>query len=471
MKPIITILHLEDNPDDANLIQTTLKHSGMNFNIIWVDSKEKFEVALLNPEIEIVLADYTIPNYNGLAALSLTREKRPNLPFILISGTIGEEKAIEVFHAGATDYINKTNLQRIEPAISRALKEIEEKNQRETAEKKLKETELLFRQFTENIHEVFWRTTGNLDRVIYVSPAYEKIWGRSIEEIYKNPNAWFEAVVSEDQASLKETLLNFIAGNQTQIEYVYRISRPDGDIRNMLTHAVKIYNANGFELIGVATDDTEREKSRIQLLASLKEKEVMLKEIYHRVKNNLQVVSSLLNLQARSIQDPISKKIFIESSGRVKAMALVHEMLYRSGDLLLIDMVTYVNDLLRNLKEIYHIESNFVKFVIDVEGVRLNLDNAIPCGLIINELISNSFKYAFPDKQLGEVSLSIKKNQNVISLVYKDNGIGVPENINFGNTKTLGLQLINSLTKQLDGNIVLDRKNGTTFILNFPTKS
>ena len=138
----IHILYLEDNPDDVSLIQTILKHSGLSCDILWVDRKEKFEAAILNPELDIIIGDYKLPNYNGLVALRYVKEKRPDLPFILLSGTIGEEKTIEMFRAGVADFILKENLHRLEPAITRALNEIEEKKKLKITEEKLKENEL-----------------------------------------------------------------------------------------------------------------------------------------------------------------------------------------------------------------------------------------------------------------------------------------------------------------------------------------
>lgn len=464
----VYILHLEDNSSDAQLVHAILKHSDLNFEIEWVNTKEKFEAAILNPAIEIVLADYSIPNYNGLFALDYTKQKRPDVPFILISGTIGEEKTIEIFQAGATDYIVKDNLQRIEPSIKRALKEMDEKHNRKIVEEKLKEKERLFNQFTENIHEVFWRGTPGLDSITYISPAYEKIWGRSKESLYQNPNDWLDAVPQEEQQEVLETLGRFIDGKDTHIELTYNIIRPDGQKRFIVAQISKAMNNNIMEIIGVAVDGTEREKTRLLLVSSLKEKEVMLKEIYHRVKNNLQVVNSLLNIQAKSITDTTAKKIFIESASRVKAMSLVHEMLYRSGDLTQIEMGKYVTELFKQLNEIYKVKEGLIHLITNIEGIQLNLESAVPCGLILNELISNSFKYAFPNGRTGKITLTMQKNQQNIKLVFGDDGVGLPAEIDFKNTQTLGLQLINKLIKQLDGTVTLDRSKGAIFTLTFP---
>ena len=462
------ILHFEDNPDDADLMQTMLKRSSLTCNILWVDTKEKFEVAIVNPEIDIILSDYAIPNYNGLAALKISKEKRPDIPFILLSGRIGEEKTIEMFEAGVTDFITKDNLQRLVPSIIRALNEAEEKNKRKLAEETLKERELLFRQFTENIPEVFWRTTPELDKFIYVSPAFEKIWGRKVEELYQNPQAWFEPIVAEDQSKVKESFLKMANEDMPNIEIEYKIIRSDGQKRTILDRGSLLKENNKIiGLIGIATDITERAKIKETLRASLAEKEALLKEVYHRVKNNLQVVSSLLNLQAEATQEPAAQEVLIRSSARVKSMALIHEMLYQTENLAHIDMENYIDNLFKYLFEIYNVDSNKIKLSTDIDTISLSIDSAIPCGLIINELISNALKYAFHGNKSGEIKFSFKKYGNNIILIISDDGEGIPSHIDIKNTSSLGMRLIHSLTKQLDGNIVLEKGKGTTFTLTF----
>lgn len=205
---------------------------------------------------------------------------------------------------------------------------------------------------------------------------------------------------------------------------------------------------------------------RIQeLQASIKEKDALLKEIYHRVKNNLQVISSLLNLQLETTTVPSAKKVLIESATRVRSMSLVHEMLYQTENLAQIEMPEYIDNLFKYLYKIYNIDSKRIKFIADIDAISLNIDIAIPLGLIINELASNSFKHAFPGKKSGAIKLSLKKHDDKIILTISDNGIGIPSELNINDMTTLGMQLIFSLTKQLNGNINLHRSHGTTFIL------
>lgn len=216
------------------------------------------------------------------------------------------------------------------------------------------------------------------------------------------------------------------------------------------------------------TEIIERKQAEEKIKASLKEKEVLLKEIHHRVKNNLQIISSLLKLQSRSIKDKQTLDIFNESQSRIRTMALIHENLYQSHDLSKINFADYVHKLAANLFRSYEVHSSKVKQVINVDNVFLEIDVAVPCGLIINELISNSLKYAFPDNTVGEVRIELQSNKEYgYTLFVSDNGVGLPKNLDIQNTKTLGLQLVNNLVEQLEGSVTINGDYGTKFIITF----
>ena len=195
---------------------------------------------------------------------------------------------------------------------------------------------------------------------------------------------------------------------------------------------------------------------------------MLLREIHHRVKNNLQVISSLLNLQSGYIEDKKSLEIFRESQNRVKSMALIHEKLYQSKELNKIEFSEYIKSLMKDLFISYNIDNERIKLKSDFEGIYFEIDTAILGGLIINELVSNSLKHAFPDGRKGEVFIGINKiENNKYVLILKDNGIGFPENIDFRKTDSLGLQLVTTLTEQLGGVIDLNRNGYTEFKIVF----
>ncbi|MFB2837028.1 PAS domain S-box protein [Floridanema evergladense] len=220
-------------------------------------------------------------------------------------------------------------------------------------------------------------------------------------------------------------------------------------------------------------DITERKKAESEIRTSLKEKELLLKEIHHRVKNNLQVISSLLKLQSSYIKDEEALVLFTESYNRVRSMALIHEKLYQSKGLARIDAVDYIRDLTDNLFRSYNVAANFITLNLQVEHIELDIDTAIPCGLIINELVSNALKYAFVDREKGEllISFSCQEESQEITLVISDNGIGLPPDFDITEIESLGLQLVYNLTDQLDGNIEICSEQGAKFTITFINRS
>lgn len=208
-----------------------------------------------------------------------------------------------------------------------------------------------------------------------------------------------------------------------------------------------------------------------ELSDSLEEKVVLLREVHHRVKNNLQIIASLLSLQSNQIDDDETLELFANSGNRVRAMAAIHERLYLSEDLAKIDFSDYIEALAGSLFESYSIDSQEVQLVTDVEDVGLNLDQAIPCGLMLNELVSNSLKYAFPEGRQGQLNIYLGLQQGDYVLEVKDDGVGFPKDLDFRETNSLGLQLITSLTRQLQGRIEMTNHHGTTFRIEFPEKA
>jgi PAS domain S-box-containing protein len=236
----------------------------------------------------------------------------------------------------------------------------------------------------------------------------------------------------------------------------------------VVSSPIRDINGNVIAAIEMVEDITERKNMEDSIKASLREKEVLLKEIHHRVKNNLQVISSMLNLQSAYVKDKQALDLFTESRNRVKSMALIHEKLYQSKDLARIDFGDYVRTLAEDLFHSYRMGPADIKLTIDIEDVLLDIDKALSCGLIINELVSNSLKYAFPPDTAGQISISLHSDADgIFTLIVSDNGKGVPENIDFRYVKSLGLQLVSLLTEQLDGAIEVEGKGGTSFTISF----
>ena len=225
-------------------------------------------------------------------------------------------------------------------------------------------------------------------------------------------------------------------------------------------------------LVRLLTTVLERKMAEEQVEASLAEKEIMLKEIHHRVKNNLQIISSLLSLQSGTIKDKEANALFTESQTRVRSMALIHEQLYRSEDLARVDFAEYIQELTRYLSSSYSSGSNGTRFQITCDEVFLDVTTAIPCGLIVNELASNALKHAFPNGRGGVIGVEMAVENGAggparYRLTVWDDGVGFPEGLDFRNTQSLGLQLVNSLTQQLGGTVELNREGRTAFEIVF----
>ncbi|NQE32721.1 PAS domain S-box protein [Microcoleus asticus] len=344
----------------------------------------------------------------------------------------------------------------------------EDISERKQAEKTIRESEERFRQLAENIQDSFWLMSAEFTDLLYLSPAYENIWGRSHEELYADPLKMMEWVHPEDKHLLEEAMGRVLQGESTNTEY--RIFRPDGTMRWVCDRAFPIYDESGkiYRIAGIGEDISDRKLTEARIQAALREKEVLLKEIHHRVKNNMQVISSLLQLQAQYIEDEAMLTLFEESQTRIHSMALIHEQLYQSEHLDRIDLPPYVENLVANLYQSFGCGNTAIQFNLNVDRICLNIETAIPCGLIINELVSNSLKYAFPPRLGGEISIKFFKDSNQqFNLTIQDNGRGFPENFDVENTETLGLQLVKMLAYQLEASIAIDSQCGTCYNLIF----
>jgi two-component sensor histidine kinase len=213
-------------------------------------------------------------------------------------------------------------------------------------------------------------------------------------------------------------------------------------------------------------DLTDRKQAEAQIKQSLEEKEVLLKEVHHRVKNNLQIISSILNLQSSTIADKQTLDLLKNSQDRIRSMSLIHELLYQTKDFSTINFSEYIRSIATNLFQSYN-QNRLVNLVLELEPVFLDLDSAIPCGLIINELITNSLKYAYNTDDEGDVRINLTLTNNIVIIIIEDTGKGFPTMIDFRETESLGMQLVISLTDQIDGEIKMENSQGTRFEIQF----
>ncbi|MDI6644044.1 MAG: PAS domain S-box protein [Methanobacteriaceae archaeon] len=697
MADIIKILILEDVLLDAELSKRELKNEGINFHSIIVEDREDYIRELKNFKPDLILADHSLPQFDGLSALKIKKDVSPDTPFIFVSGKIGEEFAVEMLKEGATDYVLKNNLIKLGPAVKRALKEAQEHRAHRIAQAALLENEERYRalfeesinpiivldengycidfnrsslEFFDNINlktlkkhinelltfdvdqetnNTFWKTGGSFEafyhynnttkyldisfnpvkikntltifgiakdltsqkkaeillkekeeeyrllienqtdyiikfdldgKLRFVSPSYCEILGKNetellnesfipliheddrvktdkaIDLLFKPPytsylehraqtkNGWrwiawsYKAIIDKNnkvsgfvgvgrdihdqiraQKALKESEIKYrsifentgamtmlfdqdmkiilvnsefekfsgypkkaVEGKRNVSDFVYAedISRIEGYHRMQRinpdaipkNYEVQLVNKDGnvkdffatFDMIpdtdkGIISfmDITDRKIAENKIKNSLREKELLLREIHHRVKNNLQIISTLLELQCEQIKDERIVELYRESENRIQSIALIHENLYQSKDLATIHMDEYINNLLTDLMNSYGKETD-VNLVVDVDEITMSIETSIPCGLIINELISNSLKYAFPEGVSGNVFLSLKEvDTGIFILIIRDDGLAFPDDLDDRKNRTLGLNMVNNLVKQLDGKIKFDK--------------
>jgi two-component sensor histidine kinase/CheY-like chemotaxis protein len=336
---MLNILHLEDDDEDAELIYHALQQGLTDCHVKRVESRKTFVEAMDQEHWDVILADYSLPSFDGISALKLTVEKRPDVPFIFVTGALGEELAVETLKNGATDYIPKHRLDRLPQAVNRAMRESESAKARKQTEQKLK--------------------------------------------------------------------------------------------------------------------------------TSLREKELLLQEVHHRVKNNLQIICSLLDMQSDAINDPILAAALQETQQRIHSMAMVHEMLYASDSLNDIDFAEYTRVLADEVSNSYGVDPSRIQLVFVLESARLEIDRAIPCGLILNELLSNALKYAFPNDRSGQIRITLQRQERCMRLLVADTGVGMPEGRS-PRTNSLGLRIVDILAQQLGGSMKITPNPGAQFVLMFP---
>ena len=224
------------------------------------------------------------------------------------------------------------------------------------------------------------------------------------------------------------------------------------------------------ELSCLLYDNTERRAIDRKILDSLKEKEVLLQEIHHRVKNNLQVISSILNLQSSYVKDQHTLEVLQESQQRIKSMSFIHETIYRTADFSSLEFTDYVKTIVSNLIQSYRREGTTVEFLPKMDKVYLSLDQSIPCGLIVNELVSNALKYAFVGRKKGKLEIILREKDNHIHMEVADDGVGMSKNFNYEKTDSLGIQLVYALLEQIDANMEVNMTKGTSFLIEFEKK-
>jgi PAS domain S-box-containing protein len=338
---------------------------------------------------------------------------------------------------------------------------------RKQAEQALRESEAKYRSMVE--HSIQGIFTVQDFHMVYANEALAHIIGYTVEELQSFSSEKIRALVHPEYQDLVwGRMKDRLEGKRVPPRYECRAVKKDGSIIWVELVSSLIEYQGKPAVQGAAVDITDHRQAEEQIRASLREKEVMLREIHHRVKNNMQIILSLLRIQSRLVTDPETREMFKQSQNRIRSMALIHEALYKSDDLANIDFSDYISRMATHLLSFYREEIGHVKFAQEAQGIFLDVNKAIPCGLILSELISNALKHAFPGRRDGEILIRMNRDKKgKYTLAVKDTGVGFPEKLDFREAKTLGLQLVTDLTAQLHGQIELQRREGTEFTIRF----
>jgi PAS domain S-box-containing protein len=317
--------------------------------------------------------------------------------------------------------------------------------------------DILFKVDREGMFTDYRASSESNERAFFNFIETDKVKGLFVHEVFKD-----KELAQEIKENIEKTFLT-----NELITQNYSLTLESKEEKTMVHYENRYSKLNENELVIISRNITDTIEYESKLIESVKEKEILLKEVHHRVKNNLQVINSILNLQSSYVKDDETLQIIIESQNRIRSMSYIHESLYQTKDFSHISFDAYITNLVQNLVHSYQVSTEKIKLKLDVDPINLALDQAIPCGLILNELITNAMKYAYPNNKGGEISISVKEKHNKISMSIADFGVGLPKGFKIDDSETLGLSLVDTLIDQVDGQLSLKTEGGTEFLIIF----
>jgi len=486
------VLIVDDKKDTRYLLEVLLKGSG--YEVISAGDGEEALEKLQESDFDLIISDILMPVMDGYQLCHAVKmdARLKKIPFVFYTATYIDPKDKELaLDMGADLYIQKPLdpgkfIQIIRPVIeeskqgklvSKPKKQKEEgdilKLYNERLVKKLEKkmldleaSEERFRKLYENVNDVvfsldkqgLFTTVNSRTELFGYKP--KDLLGKHFTEILTPAS---KKIGEEHFRKAKKTK------SDTRSQYDVEIVNPDGSISIGEVSISSIFKGNQFEgRFGIIRDITERKKAEQQIKKDLETKNVLLKEIHHRVKNNLQIIISLMRLQSQFQKDMQTREIFKETQSRILSIALIHESLYKTEDFARIDLGDYIQKFCTHIFHLHQVDSSKIKVTIDAEKIYVDITQGIPCSLILNELVSNAVKHAFPGNKKGVIAIELRKAKgDKVSLSVKDNGVGLPEEIDFCKPNTLGLQLINDLSEQLGADLKIQRKEGLKVTFTF----
>jgi PAS domain S-box-containing protein len=466
----IRVLILEDRSEDVELMIQELRQNDFDPEWLCVDTESEYNTQLGWPP-DVILADCDMRLMDASRALELLcQHNLDSIPFIVVSGTIGEDVAMALMGKGATDYLLKDRLARLGPAVRRALGESKLRDEVRQAEQALRASNVRFSSFMNNSQTLAF-IKDQEGRILYINNTCEQIWGMTLADCSGKTNHQLWPAEVADRLRANDSA---VIESDESSQLVEEVSLRNGRTVPMLTFRFPFADGDGRRLLGgVSIDISEQVRTQKALSSALAAKELLLKEVHHRVKNNLQIISSLLSMQSESLPDPAAARALQDSQGRVQCMALIHERLHLDDEPDRLDFREYAAKLARDLFYSYGVDSERIRLRFELEPISLELNQAIPCGLILNELLTNSLKYAFPNERAnqreGEILVKLGwAGDESVKLTVADNGVGLPMDFDWKESQSLGLRIMNILGRQLDGTVRREPGAGTVFSLTFP---
>jgi PAS domain S-box-containing protein len=308
-------------------------------------------------------------------------------------------------------------------------------------------------------------------RIQKINKSYEELFGYSEEELLGKD--LLKHQLPEERYDEKDEIYRNVFSNEGTSKYYedQRITK-NGELKNVLVGALPVLiDGEPIAAFGIYTDITKLRKAEGNLKHSLKEKEILLSEIHHRVKNNLAIISGLLELKAMDYNSNGQEEVLDvlnESMLRIKSIAMIHEQLYESEDFANLEFEGYIKDLVDLIFRTLNIEEKKIELDIDCENLEININQAIPVALVINELVSNSFEHGFSGLEGGKLTVEMKHKDQEVNMLVSDNGVGLPDNFDVADSSTLGLTMVRQLIKQLNGELEVTNNNGAQFEIKFP---
>ncbi len=415
-------------------------------------------MAMMLTLIVFILSNYILINRRVLRSLANLQEGTAIIGKGNLDYRIEDSGEDEIGYLARSFNQMNENLAKVMASREELNHEVEERKKKDIA---LLESEEKYRNIFNNAGVGMFRSRLDGSEVFDLNDKYLKILNRTREEVKSKPSVILWAHPHEREEMVRKLKTD---GHVSSLEC--RLLTAQGEERTCLT-SLRLYPESAI-LEGSIMDITDRKKMDEQIQTSLKEKKLLLREIHHRVKNNLQVISSLIRLQATDKTEKSKEEALSELSSRIDAIAMVHEHFYKSPNLADIGVQNYFQNLVNSIFSYWGLSGTNVSLKMDVEDITWHIDTAIPVGLIVNELVINAFKHAFQDSRDGEIRISLCSiDHGEYELIVADNGVGIPEGVDPSTSKTLGLDLVGMLADQLHADVELSRENGTEFRMRF----